>query len=91
MDRFSVTQAIQPKTNDASHPHACNGGTLGARGPPRPLLPEPATDDGLVDLRAGSVQAHPVVVGRQSAGWQALTSSPLAVAGPTDSCARVQA
>ena len=37
MDRFSVTQAIQPKTNDGQSPASFNRGRLGARGP---LLPE---------------------------------------------------
>jgi hypothetical protein len=68
MDRFSVTQAIQPKTNDGQPPHAFNRGTLGARGPPRPRHPEPGTGDGLSISALGICPGAPVVVGRQRAG-----------------------
>ena len=36
MDRFSVTQAIQPKANDGQSPASFNRGRLGARGPLHP-------------------------------------------------------
>jgi hypothetical protein len=62
MDRFSITQAIQPKTNDGQSPACLQSGARWGHAAPRPLRPE--ARQMVVDLHGRSADASRIVQAR---------------------------